>query len=345
MKKIVGILAAATMAASMFAVDVSATLNILGHVASKEKNVIGIDNTNFKDGKDLLSLAANTDKSGVSVGLGTNDGTESGHIEVRSASIWVKPVDQVKVVFGSLGDEKSFCEHICWWRTPLHSGSINGFPGVSVEVTAIDNLRIVANAKTGWGGYFYDGTNTQEYSLMAKYNYGQGDAAVVFDDKGDTKVIQVGGSYGNEWGGNFFGFVNVYAFADKDFAFKNVAVDNWFKFKVDALTASARVPVIIALDGKSLMMDWELKAEYPVSSFNVYGNVGSANAVWNQNPTGVQWGYTAGYELKDLNFDMGVRVGTTFNVGSAAFDTCVAIKYDAKAGVDWKVPFGVKVGF
>ena len=116
MKKIVGILAAAAIATSVFAADVSASTKIGGKVfgyanehpgkVDDEDVIIPSTFSLFKEGNDShdyaqpnMTFSVSEDNVGATVKL-TTDGANHG-VSITTQTIWFKPVDAFKVTVGN----------------------------------------------------------------------------------------------------------------------------------------------------------------------------------------------------------------------------------------------------
>ncbi len=155
MKKIITGIAAVAMAASLFAVDFSATVQVKGDIAygqatenSSSFNLFGFENTKQKDA-DLLEVHFSGDRAGAdfkfwaSVAEPTdywNGGSGNNHIAVggqygdklnivtlRGLKVWFKPIDMMTVSAGNVG-LYLYTERLNWWKVPM-GGSVSQFQG------------------------------------------------------------------------------------------------------------------------------------------------------------------------------------------------------------------------
>ena len=146
MKKIVTAVAAIAMAASMFAVDFSATVQVkgdiaygnsdqydapsadngwagAGHEAKNKFGLFGVESTNQKD-NDLLEVHFAGDKAGADFKLWADakeDGGKLGDgkdaLQLRALDVWFSPIDQVKIKLGSVSQDM-YKERLNWWKVP-----------------------------------------------------------------------------------------------------------------------------------------------------------------------------------------------------------------------------------
>ena len=141
MKKIVVILAAAAVAASAFAVDFSAGMQLKGKLfnydgASKKVDAMQLWNENGKDDKPFI-FSLSSDRVGATLKLwdeefwelpvGPNSWDDTFPAQAAGAwNIWFKPFDNVKVELGAL-DTKLNCEQITWWKGKVLGGANWGY--------------------------------------------------------------------------------------------------------------------------------------------------------------------------------------------------------------------------
>ncbi|SEQ30169.1 hypothetical protein SAMN04487977_103311 [Treponema bryantii] len=374
MKKIVMGAAALLCAASMFAVDVSSTVQMEASIINDDANdkieFFTLKNKNQKD-DDALKFSASTDKAGASFQLwydydgtnGENIYTEVGGkdgdanksmqvhgIRIRNVSLWFKPIDTLKVTVGDINLD-SYKEQIFWWHgvygeQPGTWGAFGGEyiagNGLKLEFNPMDGLDITAaifpGIDTAWTStadkYGYKG-----YGLKAKYTYGAGSVAAVWADKGKDKdkIIGIGTDY-NADGLYVFGNLN-FRF-NGDFDFTALTIDDFVKYSADALTIAAHLPVSVfknAAGDMKVGLHATVKATYALDAASVY-------FLASTEPDGDK-----GWNFDDFKFAMTFKPGVTFNVGSASFD--VAFRADINQGAtnsegkfNWSVPAVIKLG-
>ena len=409
MKKIVGIIgAAAVLASSIFAADVSARVIMEGSLASGSGDTVKLLTLNQKDQKDddALIFSINDGKAGANFQAWYKyDGSDGAQkLGVRSANVWFKPIDQIKVTIGdvSIGTYK---EMIHWWKDPTGaSRSYHGAwrskysayavaegSGFAVEVTPVDGLWIAAavaapqtetfkadgsvdalgggtagtfftkdsDARAAWGaGVKYDFNGLLGIPLTAAITYRDGgnylEHNVTWQVAYESlpKILAIGADYGNPWANGIYAMLNArlhFSPADswgwgttEDVKLRGIAIDNYFKFSMDALKVHFRAPVTIRLDPDKTNKDpsyleWELKVEYALDGCTPYLFAG----------TGVESNAT--YALDDTfgdTFCVDIKPGVTFNVGSCALDCGVLLQVPAKGGdFGWSVPFSASVKF
>jgi hypothetical protein len=149
MKKIVGILAAAAIATSVFAADVSASTKIKGTVFSydnaKTFSLFSEVNDSHDYANPNMTFSVSDDKAGATIKLTTDGSNES--VAQTTQTIWFKPVDAFKITVGNF-DVALNKEQIKWTESVTGLGG-NGFLfSVNVEGFGLDlGLSQADNAK------------------------------------------------------------------------------------------------------------------------------------------------------------------------------------------------------
>lgn len=356
-------MAAAAMAASMFAVDFSATVKMDATIAGKNGDDVDFLTLNKKDQKDndALIVSANAGKAGAQFQLWyTYDGTDStsggapvtpdvnNPIRIRNVRAWFKPIDMMTVTVGDTNLD-SYKEMIFWWHgvygaKPGSWGAFGGEHlggnGVKVEVSPIAGLDIAVALLPGVGNPFISTAKDfkiKNYSAKVKYSNIAGlpiSAAVQFTDKGAQKLLGIGADYGSPWSGNFYAFLNVNLNMNDD-GLQGISFDNYEKFTMNAFQAQAHLPVVLYKSGDKfdVGMYASLKATYALDGFTPY-------VLITNEPDGDKgWCFDDNFK-----FSLTVQPGVTFNVGTAAFDIGVRLDMADGADLGWKIPCGITVG-
>ena len=103
MKKIVGILAAAAFATSVFAADVSAATKIGGKLfhydADKTIGLLTENNDSHDYAQPNITFSVSDEKAGATVKLTTDGGDKA--VKMTTQTIWFKPVDMLKITAGT----------------------------------------------------------------------------------------------------------------------------------------------------------------------------------------------------------------------------------------------------
>lgn len=316
MKKIVMGAAALLCAASMFAVDFAATVKMAGDIAGgavtegTDTTYIWKLNSNDQKDADALKLSVSGDQAGASFqfwykytagaapttattadkntdgtlkGTYTTAITTNSMLQARSTSIWVKPIDQLKITLGDVSCG-IFGEKLHWWKDPCGndytsaSGWDHGYSsyatvegaGIAAELTPIDGLTVVAGIAAGCDTNFIsfvENVSTvavKAYGVSAAYNLSSvADLPVTIgvswrDEGTDAiKILAIGADYGNAFAEGFYGMLNARMFfsqkvgsatvsaTGKDYKMTGIAFDNFFRFKSGAMTIDLRAPIVL----------------------------------------------------------------------------------------------------
>ena len=327
MKKIVMGAAALLCAASMFAVDFAATIKMAGDIAGgavtegADTTYIWKLNSNDQKDADALKLSVSGDQAGASfqfwykysngaapTAATTADTNEDGShkgtyttaittnsmLQVRSTSIWVKPIDQLKITLGDVSCG-IFGEKLHYWKDPCGNdyasasswdhgyssyATVEG-AGIAAELTPIDGLTVVAGIAAGCDTNFIsfvENVSTvavKAYGVSAAYNLSSvADLPVTIgvswrDEGTDAiKILAIGADYGNAFAEGFYGMLNARMFfsqkvgsatvsaTGKDYKMTGIAFDNFFRFKTGAMTIDLRAPIILrGLAGQTVSAD------------------------------------------------------------------------------------------
>lgn len=330
MKKIVMGAAALLCAASMFAVDFAATIKMAGDIAggavtedTADTTYIWKLNSNDQKDADALKLSVSGDQAGASfqfwykysngaapsassttTATTGDDGTTSyttktnittnSMLQVRSTSIWVKPIDQLKITLGDVSCG-IFGEKLHYWKDPCGNdyasasswdhgyssyATVEG-AGIAAELTPIDGLTVVAGIAAGCDTNFIsfvENVSTvavKAYGVSAAYNLSSvADLPVTIgvswrDEGTDAiKILAIGADYGNAFAEGFYGMLNARMFfsqkvgsatvsaTGKDYKMTGIAFDNFFRFKTGAMTIDLRAPIILrGLAGQTVSAD------------------------------------------------------------------------------------------
>ncbi|MCR5188153.1 MAG: hypothetical protein K6C97_04395 [Treponema sp.] len=255
MKKIVMGAAALLCAASMFAVDFAATVKMAGDIAggavteaTNDATYIWKLNKNDQKDNDALKLSVSGDKAGANFQFFyTYEGGEAAALKVRSTSIWVKPIDQLKITIGDVSCG-TFGNKLDYWKDPIGQNynvdatdpnhmqwdgvyssyaSVEG-AGIAAELTPIEGLTVVAGIAAGAGNNFITFTENQTRASVAAYGasvmYNLSSVAgipvnigVSWRDAGNegNKVLAIGADYGNAYADGFYGMINARMLFDR----------------------------------------------------------------------------------------------------------------------------------
>ena len=379
MKKIVGILAVAAMATSLFAVDVSARLvekgSLAGGVQDGATYLFGMGNTHQKD-NDLLEFQVASDNAGAFFRLWCDlaEATDDvpNPVRLRQANFWFKPVDMLKVTIGR-NAPGLYTERIDWWKvgTGVKIGDYNGWGGpgryssaldgygVMLELTPVDGLFLTAQVIPGVGNAFFTKPNEGDatyaaYGIMAKYQITDAlSAGAQFRDNGKDswKLIRAGIEFGN-WGTAYYGFLQPVFLLNnkaKDSGLDGITIDNYFSYNFGFMNLQARIPVTIRLtgdDGDTSYIVYNIKASFPQSGWTPYVQISSLDL--DDDGTFTNCGTTrSAIRFDDFKFNTSLKFGASLNVGAVGLDVAAVVNIDTveNAKLGWYVPFVASIGF
>ena len=251
MKKIVGIIAAVAMAASVFAVDFSAGTKIGGSLFNYDENgkihMFKEANGSSKDANPNFSFSIGDDKAGAAIKITSNGGqaASGGYATVGAAaqSIWFKPFDMLKVTVGTTGTNLNQ-EHVSWWRGS-QSGTA-GEAGYALAFTPIDGLEIDAFILMGEGNWWFDDGSVNELAVKFQYSADFGTIAALFDANSKFKDLKFGAGYANNFNG-VNAWANVLGFYAGE-KFQRVRLELDANGSADAFSYEVFVPVDIAIE-------------------------------------------------------------------------------------------------
>lgn len=259
------------------------------------------------------------------------------YLRVRSANIWFKPIDMLKISVGNIGNT-TFTEQINWWHGLSAANmywywsnvaSVDGF-GVMVDVN-VGNLSINAGITPGLDPMFSSksGAGYGAYGIAAKYKIMDGlSAAISWNDAGKdaAKMLKVGADYSN---GGLYAFENVIFRIEGDKA-AGLGFDTYVAYSVDALKIQAQIPVTIRLAGE----DWD--PSYMMADVKVSYGLGAATLYCQATTNTIA--FKDGYK-----FAMDLKPGVSFNVGECSIDVQVAANIADSFTFSVPVTFGVSL--
>ena len=167
MKKIVGIIAAVAMAASVFAVDFSAGARVEGDLfsyngTSKTLSALTLTQKN-EDYHKPFNFSISGDRAGATVKINTNARATTKN---STYNIWFKPFDAVKVEFGSVA-LAMHTETMGWYRRILNYDTW-GYKAAATFGDATVTLGLIPAADGAWV-FHYQAERRQTVSRMYIY--------------------------------------------------------------------------------------------------------------------------------------------------------------------------------
>ena len=172
MKKIVGILAAAAVATSVFAADVSAATKIKGTLFSYDAAKTLALFTEVNDSHDYanpnITFSISDDKAGATIKL-TTDGKDEA-VKQTTQTIWFKPVDALKITVGNY-DVALNKEQIDWTESVTDLGGNGYLLSVNVEGFGLDFGLSQADGESAFWLSKADGADPKISSFFVKAGY------------------------------------------------------------------------------------------------------------------------------------------------------------------------------
>ncbi|MCQ2582948.1 MAG: hypothetical protein MJ160_03475 [Treponema sp.] len=313
MKKIVGILAAAAMAGSLFAVDMSAALKFNGSIFnSADKTVMSLEQPKAQKGHGQtgIDLTVSADKAGATLILGNGYGGGNS-VNYEGFKMWVQPADFLKINLGELD--------YCLNKESIdYAGCLNGAggQGFGIDITPVDGLTLNVVLNPGYGAWMTDGA-AEGTNVYAKYATDAGTFGVAYLGSNNFADNKVSASYSNNFSG-----VDMFA----DFAYgieaKAINADLFVKGNADAFGYAVYVDFGYVADTASLGAKG--KFTYNMGSCTPYVYVKCANFMADP-------------------FAMTLKPGVNFNIGAAGVEIAADVSIGSTTSVN--IPFGISLNF
>ena len=200
MKKIVGILAAAAvLATSVFAADVSAGVRLEGSLFNWNGSTASAlslkHNNQYYHAPIAFSVSGEkaggtlklTDQDRGNAASATVAADKDATVKTSAWQIWLKPVDAVKLTFGCYKNTLNQ-ESIGWYRTDSAIGGDDGNKGSYVATfTPVDGLSVDLLFANDFGKAWFSGNSVAELGLIAKYSADFGTIGAFVDINRTTK--------------------------------------------------------------------------------------------------------------------------------------------------------------
>ena len=362
MKKIVGILsAAAVLATSVFALDISAMIQLDGSIATFGKDTVKVLELNPFDPSGSSDYLWKFDVAGDQAGatIYNYDGEGS---KFSEWSIWLKPIDVLKITVGNIGYE-SMGPRFDWWaktvanysygfQCDLDFGALQITAGLGTEYNYEKDNDGIKPKGTYWFNNDYEGlAKVGEFWVGASYNVdgiGTFGASV---NRGAT-VAPHGFAQTANWYATPLVFEVYYAnmpwqetawFADlalvmkekdplfswggsanSDLALDRLTGQFYFEWHFDAFT-------LYVVDVAELQLDFDLVDAGKVKLFKDGFQIKASYAFDSITP----YVQIDGYNIMDSALD--VKLGVGFNIGACAIDAGV------KPKLNWSDDFAIAV--
>jgi hypothetical protein len=355
MKKIVGIFAAAAvLATSVFAADVSAATKINGSVfafgADESISMLKEGNDSHDYANPNLAFNISDDRAGASIKLTSDGGTKE--VKLTSQTIWFKPVEVLKISAGNY-DVALNKEQIDWTQSVtgiggngfLASVNTNGF-GLDIGFDCNEKFWMskAKDADVALTQFFLKAGYSADFGTIGAYAefnrlgagrrtwayhdafFGLGDNAVAGIAKKDGAVsdIHFGAGYKNNFNGINV-FANVAGFmADK---FEWIRPEIYVSGSADAFGYNAFIAPIIFVNG-----DLNRDAEVELVAKLTYAMDGIT-----------PYFYFKDENLLNKTFTAQIKVGATGSVGLVGYNIWAQVDVADKVG--FSVPFELTASF
>lgn len=344
MKKIVGIIAAVAMAASVFAVDFTAGFQLKTDLfnfdgASENVTALTLKHDNSKDDKPFI-FSVSGDRAGGTLKFYDAGDTGAKAMTANYWNIWFKPLDMLKIDLGAQ-DIKLNCEHVTWWKGKIFGAGDWGYKA-TVNVDAFEiAVALLPAQNTAWLTKLgASGSKVQlgETAVYAKYGADFGTIQVLFDAKataaGNFKNIFIGAGYNNKFG-------DIEIFADAGFAtvkaaegadsVNGILVDADARYSKDGLGAEAYIQWSAAnlkeIKKETMGLMAIAKVSYALDAGTVYFKLRNDNLMAEKMP----------FEFIALGFDG--------NMGALAYELEADIKTTAAGKVNFSMPCWFRISF
>jgi len=369
MKRFLVLLLVAVMAVpALFAVDVKASVNTELNIWHSE-NGFSMTNKDQND-DDLLSFTLAGEKAGAyfrlhsaivdgsgSTYAGTvgDDGVPgtlddgfaliSSYITIRKLSLWLKPIDMLKITVGNV-DGSLFTETIDWWQVADGIGGWSndiiaaGEGGIKVDLTPIEALSISASFAPGYGNNLVANDEivpgNVKWGIVTKYTIdgvGVVGAGFKFDQAytgSETRLFRAGFQLTAVEG--------LSAFLQATVNFNNagingIAIDPFVDFTAGALNIKASIPVTLYQDdaAKSAGIQYDVHVSYSMETVSPYFSI--------EQNSGMVFGGT-----DDTVFTPQINLGITWGYDVGSFDLSFQLNVaDPSEDTTWSIPFKARV--
>ncbi len=347
MKKIVGILAVAAMATSLFAADIAAHIQLDGSIIGQNGDGVGFlklkkldptaDQPNF-------TMSVSSDTAGAQLmhyaGTDDHDVKDSSFVEWN---LWFKPLDGLKVTLGNY-EYKLNNPHFGWWASlfdlPDYGVAFDYSTGaISATLAFGQNNGNVWSAdpwKYEFGTFWFDSTKEKGFDKIGNFEaifaYDLGEAGNIKAAIGKgVKVCPHGFSINNAWKRTDLAFAAGYSNqpwgqtgyfidvagvmqrdAEGNLKFNELDSQMYFEFHQDALTLYIINCVGFAPDAEKKFKDgFELKVQYAVNSITPYLQIDGYGVMDKK----VTIKPAIGGSFGAVSYDIGFNLGLDFSEG------------------------------
>ena len=342
MKKIVGIIAAVAMAASVFAIEFTGGMrlegSLFGYGADGSITALKLNHVNQDYHKPFV-FSVNGDEAGAQLKITEGDSATE---KTSAWNIWFKPVDALKIYLGAY-DTNIFTESIDWTGS-LTQVSGYGY-GFQIAAGAL-NWDVILGGGNGndWLSVPKGGDAVvKDFYTRITFGGDFGNAGAFFYANDTFKNMKFGAGYKGSAGDvgfffNFIGFVaneefaKIRAEADVTMALGSIG---WQLFIDGGYNLNASAAGVTAMAGtdswrlsgganaaEKAFVGFVTKFSIPVDAFGFYV-------------------YIKDNDLLADQFAMEIKPGFTTNVGACAIEVAIDVNIADKVGFSVPVNFGV----
>ena len=321
MKKIVGILAAAAIATSVFAADVAATAKVKSTLFNSKDGAISllgaIENNQTAGHITLFTLSTSTDNAGGTVKY-WGDNADS-KVVFGGYTVWYKPTDNIKLSYKENALELFGDKYNGWYAHDVakHGGGY-GLQFAADALTldfALQDAPFVKKAKDG---------DAEIGQLGAKLSYSAdfGSLAFLFAANNTFKAFDVGAGFSGNFGDVGVVF-NAGAKIDTKADTKVIGINPSAGGSIDALSWAIDVPVTLNIGGDTAV-GTNAKVAYALDPVTVTGYfedgdflakgdfAATIGAKLNGSVGAASWEINCSYKTADKEFNVGLETGIGF---------------------------------
>ena len=334
MKKIVGIIAAVAMAASVFAVDFTAGIQLKGNLFTYadggDMSALDLNAGNSKDDKPFV-FSISGDRAGGQVKIYDSDASTAADAKSKMAAsawnIWFKPFDAVRIDLGNT-DVGLNCETVTYWRGKTYGSDDWGYKA-TYNADALEIALFLSAKNAAWFSKAAGTTSVNEMAVKFGYNADFGNIAVIFDAKNKFDTLAFGAGYKGSFGSSTI-FTD---FVFEKGAANGIKFDVDYKFSADAIGVELYTGVWatdISNFSDTMAIPLFIKASYALNGGSLYAKFmsGKVNKMDVNDP----------FKGQSHN----VEVGYDGNLGAISYEVAANYNITTKG---FSVPFWVRLSF
>jgi hypothetical protein len=367
MKKIVGIIAAVAMAASVFAVDFTAGFQLKGNLFQYDEadgaRALNLNTSNSKDDKPFV-FSVSGDRAGGQLKLFTSEGktaNDAVEFDAQALNIWFKPFDGFKIDLGN-SDFGLNCEQITWWKGKLFGTDDWGFKA-TYNKDAIEVALFLSAKNASWFDSGRKAAYDAAYAKWIKDNAANPDdptdaeklsataAAVAARDDAKAALAEMALKFGYN-----ADFGNISVIFDATNTFKTLKFGAGYKGSFGSSTVFTDVLFTKADAANALGFDVDYKYSADGITAEIYGAVKADNISNFSDTLKIPVYFKGAYALdagtvylkflddniKADSFAAEIELGYDGNLGAIAYNVAANYNTGSKA---FAVPFWVRLSF